>query len=162
MDFTKVKEKISGLFGAFTRVFPNFWVGIKNLVSGLAGEITSSIDKNLGRFPKAKRPFILLGIGGGIFILLIITVLIVNSGKSKEKASAAGSSQAMVGGSAIPVDELFMPGEPDYLPEYLLEREPRFSWSIEEIRPYWKSPENPELWRGEIKSAVDDLMKGVP
>ena len=68
----------------------------------------------------------------------------------------------MSSGPYIPPEELFIPTEPDFLPEFLLEREPRSSWSLDEIRPYWKNPGTPEFWQEEIKSAVDKLMEGVP
>ena len=117
-----------------------------------------------------KKRVKLLGLGGltALFLILIITALIVNSGKpNKSPVSASASS--------IPSDELFIPAEPDFLPKILLQREPRSFWSLEDISPYWKSPADQgvpaesngrgspqELWRGEIKSAVDKLMEGVP
>jgi hypothetical protein len=128
-----------------------------NMFIILTGKITFITDRLLNRFPAEKRRFILLGFGGAFLILLITGILIANNGRQKK-----GASPEMNAGPVIPADELFIPGEPDFVPEYLPEREPRLSWSLEEIRPYWKSPENTELWRGEIKSAIDNLMEGVP
>jgi len=65
-------------------------------------------------------------------------------------------------GLVLSQDDFFIPAEPDFLPEFLLERDPGHTWSIEDIRPYWKSPERTGRWQDEIKSAVDKLMEGVP
>ena len=92
-----------------------------------------------------------------LFMLLIIAALMINSGHKKD-----GSVLNTASGPYIPSDDLFIPPEPDFLPEYLLEREERKYWSIEDINPYWKSPGSPSLWINEIKPVVDKLMEGVP
>jgi len=112
-----------------------------------------------GHVPGWRKPLMLFGFGGlaVLFLILIIAAAVLNFGKPKES-----SVQNLAAGPAIPQEELFIPAEPDFLPEFLLEREPRRFWSLEDIRPYWKNPGDPERWRGEIKSAVDKLMEGVP
>ncbi|MDR0525082.1 MAG: hypothetical protein LBG90_04350 [Spirochaetaceae bacterium] len=64
----------------------------------------------------------------------------------------------------LPVEELFLPDEPDFLPEVLLEQEPRSQWTPEDARPFWQNPENedPEQWQKQIKTVIDELLKGVP
>ena len=112
---------------------------------------------DLSRFPAEKRKPILIVFGGlcALFLILIISALALNSGKSKKDAMP----ERMAG---IPHEELFSPAEPDFLPKFLLEREPRRFWTVEDARPYWKSPGNPDFWQGEIKTAVDKLLEGVP
>jgi len=60
------------------------------------------------------------------------------------------------------MEELFIPAEPDFVPEFIFEREKRRFWSLEDIRPYWKAPDSNDRWTEEIKSAVDKLMEGIP
>lgn len=115
-------------------------------------------------FSVLKRKPIFFGLGAFIvfFVILLITVLAINAGKPKKNIPMAHGTPIGAAGFSIPAEDLFLPAEPDYVPEFILEREPRSSWSAEDIRPYWRSPANSEYWRGEIKSAVDKLMEGVP
>ena len=112
-----------------------------------------------GSVAEGKRRVMIFGIGGfaALFLVLIIAVLALNLGSSKGK-----SVQNLAAGPSIPVEDLFIPAEPDFVPQFLPEREPRRYWSLDDIRPYWKNPGNPDLWREEIKSAVDKIMEGVP
>ena len=112
-----------------------------------------------GSVQAGKRRVMIFGLGGfaALFLILIIAILALNLGKSKQSPV-----QNLAAGPAIPPDDLFIPAEPDFIPQFLPEREPRRFWSLDDIRPYWKNPGEPELWREEIKSAVDKLMEGVP
>lgn len=149
MDLSKVKGKAADFLNGFKREF----------FSVLTQRIKTLTDRFLGRFPEGKRRPILFGFGAlaALFFILLIAAVLMHSGSPKESAS-----QGAAAGPVIPSDELFSPAEPDFLPKFLLEREPRFSWSVEDIRPFWKNPANTGLWQGVIKSEVDKLMEGVP
>lgn len=123
------------------------------------GKFDAFADRLFGHFPAEKRRTMLLALGGltALFLILIISILAATFSGPKKDVPAAMSA-----GPNIPSEDLFIPGEPDFLPDFILEREPRRSWSLEDVRPYWKNPANPELWRGEVKSAVDKLMESVP
>jgi len=112
-----------------------------------------------GSVPEGKRRVMLFGIGGfsALFLILIIAILALNIGRPKES-----SARDLSGGPVIMSEDLFIPAEPDFIPQFLPEREPRRSWTLDDIRPYWRSPGDPDLWAGEIKSEVDKLMEGVP
>jgi hypothetical protein len=112
----------------------------------------------VGRFPERQRKPMLFALGGLVVLFLILVITLAALDLRKEEDAPVSN----VTGPAIPAEELFIPAEPDFVPEFLPAREPRSSWSVEDIRPYWKNPENTELWRGEIKSAVDKLMEAVP
>ena len=130
-----------------------------NMSAFLNGKIDALTDRFLGRFPAEKRRSMLFALGGlvALLLILVISVLMANFRGPKESTSVDMSAVPV-----IPPQELFIPGEPDFLPEFLLEREPRRSWSLEDIRPYWRSPADSKRWREEIKSAVDKLMEVVP
>ena len=116
-----------------------------------------------------KRRLMIFGFGGFALLILIflIAILALNAGQPKENPA-----NSLASGPSVASEELFIPAEPDFLPKFILEREPRRFWSLEDIRPYWKSPadsaasdslqSDPERWRGEIRSAVDKLLEGVP
>ena len=105
-----------------------------------------------------KRPMLagLIGLAAVLFIFLIV-ILALNSGKNRIQPI---QNAAII--PSIPSEELFLPSEPDFLPDYLYEREKKNFWSLDDIRVYWEIPGNPEQWRREISSAVDKLMEGVP
>jgi hypothetical protein len=65
---------------------------------------------------------------------------------------------------AVPPEDLFLPGEPDFLPEVLLEKERQGVWTAEDAKPFWRDPlqDNPELWRGRMETVIDRLMERVP
>ena len=118
--------------------------------------VPAFLNPFLERFPIEKRKPLLFGLCGFavLFLVLLITGLAVGIGKPEKAVS-------MASGPFIPVEDLFIPAEPDYVPDFIPEREPRSSWSLDDIRPYWRSPGNSEYWRREIKSVVDKLMEGV-
>ena len=159
MDLTKWKEKASELLNKFIEALRAFPAALGKICANLSGKIDPLADRLLGRFPEEKRRPILFAFGGLVVLLfiLIISTVVIHAGRPKK-----GDAVEMSAGPRIPPEELFIPTEPDFLPEFLLEREQRSSWSLDDIRPYWKSPGNQELWQDEIKTAVDKLMEAVP
>ena len=146
---TKAKEIFAKVRSAFSAI-P--W---RNQVS----KLRSALDRFLHRFPEDKRKPILYGMGGlvALFFVLLILTLVLHSGKPGGNAASELAS-----GHQIPPEDLFLPAEPDFVPKYLLEWEPRSFWTLDDIRPYWRSPEKSGIWRDEIRSVVDKLMDGVP
>ena len=143
-------NNITGTFKTLSGTLGKVWVL-------LTGKIGSLADRQ--QVPEEKRRPILFIFGGAFafFLILLIIALVVNS-RGPKKSSSVDMSAVPV----IPQEDLFIPAEPDFLPKLLPEREPRLSWSFEDVRPYWRNPEKAEFWRDEIKSAVDKLMEGVP
>lgn len=132
-------------------------MNLKNFMEKAKEILNSIMERFLHRFPEKKRRPILIGFGGLVLLFLILFPLAIHSGGSKKRVP-----QNAADGFSIQLDEFFTSQEPDFLPEFLLERQPRSSWSLEDIRPYWKDPGDTGLWKEQIKSAVDKLMEGVP
>ena len=137
---------------------------LKTRISLFLEKIDTLADRFFHRFPQEKRRsmFIASASLAALLIILLITVLVANVTRPKKDPSTD-----MRAGPQIPAEELFLPGEPDFLPEYVLEREPRTSWTLEEIRPYWNNPGSStqgssKIWQDEIKTTVDKLMEAVP
>jgi len=114
-------------------------------------------NRLLGNLPENKRRPVLFAFGGllALLLILIIGAISLNSVKPRDNDSALRIA-------GIPHEELFYPAEPDFLPDFLLDREPRRFWTADDIRPYWRPPAYSEYWQREIKSSVDKLMEGVP
>jgi len=117
---------------------------------------TKDAINNIG--PNKRKP-LLIGFGA---LAVLFLILIIAAGISGSRKRRKASPDAVVGALTIPIEELFIPAEPDFVPEFIFEREKRRFWSLEDIRPYWKIPDSSDRWREEIKSAVDKLMEGIP
>ena len=179
MDFSKALGIIKGIPGKIKGFFSALFLAIRQFklpklqfqkpdFSELFGKIREKvnslidwardlIDSLLDRIPEEKKRPFLIGLGSlGGLILLLLVLVIVKPGRG------ANSTSAMARGLVIPQEELFLPSEPDFVPEFLLEREPRRAWLLEDIRPYWKSPEISGFWREEIKTTIDNLLEGIP
>jgi len=134
-------------------------LGKTSFFSGLLPRLKSILNSILDRFEPEKRKPLLVGSGSliGVFLILVIA-----AGVSSSKKRRAVYTEAASEGLTIAMEELFIPAEPDFVPEFIFEREKRRFWSLEDIRPYWKTPDSSDRWREEIKSAVDKLMEGIP
>ena len=170
MDLANLKEKLWSvapleLLNKFKEVFLAFWSYLFSPIKGSIGHffgnrfsgpsIEAWQDDRLAR----KKRLIFLGlVGGAVIIFGLIIALIV--AKSPKPDRTGFSSIAT--GLSIPPEELFTPSEPDFLPGFLPEKEPRRFWSLEDIRQYWKAPGNSGWWMEGIESTVDSLMEGVP
>ena len=110
-------------------------------------------------FDDAQKKPLLFGLGGlaALALILLIVALALHAGHGKKTMVENAASIPL-----IPPEDLFIPSEPDFLPVFLFEREKRNFWSLDDIRIYWKLPQNPERWKKEISSAIDKLMEGVP
>ena len=160
MNLTAIKEKVFEILGKIRGFFLNLLPPLPDL--GLLkevriSEIPGAISSFLANLRPEKKRLVYFGLGG--FFVLIILILIVSLAPG---SGGTGSTSLGITSPLIPHEEMFYPDEPDFVPQFLIEREPRQSWTMEDIRPYWVIPENPDFWRGEISSALDLLMEGVP
>jgi hypothetical protein len=165
MDLSGLKEtikgilkKIRGSFGesnGFSQTAKSLFDKTKGSFFALAAWIKDTAN-NAG--PDKKKP---LFIGFGAMAVLFL-ILAIAAGILRSKKQRVVPPDAAAGSLTIPMEELFIPAEPDFVPEFIFEREKRRFWSLEDIRQYWRVPDSSDRWREEIKSAVDKLMEGVP
>lgn len=125
-------------------------------VGGMLGALAA-------RIPPARRLPVLMGLCVCMALALGVLITVLARGLNRRGESAdglAGIFQPL----AIPPEDFFLPGEPDFLPEALLEREPREFWTVEDTRQFWTDPLDygPEAWGGGIRAAVDELLERVP
>lgn len=120
--------------------------------------ISSGVSDAFTRLTPEKKRLMFFALGGSaVFFIILLTVVIA---LNPRQPGASPANMTAAGG--IPAEELFIPDEPDFLPDFLLDREPRHFWSVDDIRPYWRSPGNPAFWQDLIRSAVDELMENIP
>jgi len=168
MDLSGLKEKINGILESI-RGIPKKAGGFFDKTKEQKTEVlkktqffsvlVTRLNNLLNLAGPDKRKPLLMGLGAlaGIFLILVI-VAGISSSKKRQTISPEAASE----GLTIAAEDLFIPAEPDFIPEFIFEREKRRFWSLEDIRPYWKTPDPGDRWRDEIKSAVDKLMEGIP
>jgi hypothetical protein len=165
MDLDNLKEKLRSaspleLLRKLKENLTALWSGVfssKKGSPGFPGDSDEALQDEPSPLARKKR-LILFGLGGAAVLLfgLLITIIFVNA---KPKNTGAFNISS---GLSIPAEEFFFPSEPDFLPGFLPEREPRRFWTLDDIRPYWKTPGNTDWWMDEIISTVDNLMEGIP
>ncbi|MDR2631789.1 MAG: hypothetical protein LBC60_12790 [Spirochaetaceae bacterium] len=100
----------------------------------------------------------------GIILCLLVALTVVNYQRRHPKAAPPQPLSDVFKPLAIPPEELFMPDEPDFLPEILWEREPRKSWTAEDALPFWTDPlkDNRRVWQGRAEGMIDELLERLP
>jgi cytoskeletal protein RodZ len=113
--------------------------------------------------PHRKLFFVCLGLLGILLVILISIPRIVQH-TPKIPADSSRKLESTVAPLSAPEEEFFPADEPNFLPEVLLEQEPRTSWTAEDASPFWRDPMtgDPEIWRRRIEMAIDELLEGVP
>jgi hypothetical protein len=102
---------------------------------------------------------------GAVFIILALLVVLALVKRVPPKQDAPRDKlPPQPSPLSLSPEDFFMPSEPDFVPQILLEREPKDGWGEEDARPFWTDPmeENAGTWRNRIKEGVDELLENVP
>jgi hypothetical protein len=131
------------------------------------GEIIEQVRTKATDIMQNHRRTVLLSLGGLsllVFLILIGVLLLMNYSLAAADRAAGRDLSDTFKPLAVPPEDFFLPEEPDFLPEALLEKEGQGTWSAEDARPFWKDPlqENPDLWRERMETVIDRLMERVP
>jgi hypothetical protein len=113
---------------------------------------------------RPRRKAALIGITVCVVLLAFcVTAIMMNVRGNRGTTSGQDLSEAF-SPRAIPPEEFFLPDEPDFLPEMILERERRKSWTTEDAQPFWTDPlDEGTLDYTELMSkGIDGLMERVP
>ena len=136
---------------------------LKDLGRDFKGKSLETINKFLEHIPEEKRKPIIIIFGSLIFLcicIIFISLIFIRTSPSVSGTPGPGRSASHV---HIPMDDLFFPNEPDFLPFLLLEREPRQPWTADDLRLFWTDPVSgyEEMWRDLAIETIDRLMEGV-
>ena len=155
-----------GLGTIFTNIktfFSNLGEKIKNLFSGFDG--LSSVQENI----KAHSKIVIIAAGALLVIVVLLLVLAMVSHSASHPRSAADlgysvDTSDILPRKTLPADDFYLPYEPNFVPDVLLEREPKDGWTEEDARPFWTDPlkGNEEFWRKRIESGINSLLERVP
>jgi hypothetical protein len=133
--------------------------------------------KNLNRFiiplwekiqsltSNKKILMLIAGCSAGFLLLVLLLVISIrmNHNRDEIQSTSPGENQ-LFAAPLIEPEELFLPTEPDLIPNVILDREPKASWTEEDAEQFWNDPlnEDSDVWRNRIFNAVDDMMENVP
>jgi hypothetical protein len=117
-------------------------------------------------FAHKEPKLMFLGAGGVVLVLVVIVLVIVILSRSGGGPGSMGDSDAIAGlfENELSGEEFFLGEEPDFLPQALLERNRRDSWTAEDASPFWTDPmeEGPRAYEDLMKDVVDRIMERVP
>ncbi|MCL2599808.1 MAG: hypothetical protein FWD88_01305, partial [Treponema sp.] len=118
-------------------------------------------DKGLGKMPPNRRKPVIIASAA---VLTLLLVIVAGVSIPRNESAAVQAREAAGQWDLIPPEELFLPNEPDFVPEVLLGREQRTEWTVEDAEPWWQNPlvEGEEQWRYRIERMVDEIMESVP
>ncbi|MDR2701294.1 MAG: hypothetical protein LBB72_02550 [Spirochaetaceae bacterium] len=134
-----------------------FWVVFTGIIEKIKGGFTAFVE-----FITSHLKAALVIAAAVFFVILLFLILTIISRRSLAEEKRPDTEPAA--DYAFPVEDFFLPYEPDFVPGVLLEREPRDNWTEEDARPFWTDPMegNEELWRKRIESGIDSLLEQVP
>jgi hypothetical protein len=128
--------------------------------------------EGLREFPSAaaellgsRRKGVMIALGALVLALLAVVLAALFASQGSRSVPAAGDEISRAFEiRPIPAEELFLPGEPDFLPGVVPERERREVWTAEDAAPFWTDPMDagPELYVESIRKAVDEMMERIP
>jgi len=137
----------------------DFFRGVAEKTEGLRFAVGRLVEK----IPPEKRRLVLTVSAGFCAVLVLILAGASLRGGNKGREAAVAKTVAVQQGY-IPPDDLFLPDEPDFIPDILLGREQRASWTADDASPLWQDPlrNGEEPWRDRIERTVDEIMESVP
>jgi hypothetical protein len=116
-------------------------------------------------FSNKKKLMVICG-SAIVFLLLLLLLVIsirMNHNQDEMQKTFQGENR-LLAPEAIKQEELFLPSEPDFLPDVILDREPRSFWTDEDADQFWNDPldGNTEVWKNRIIESVDELLENIP
>jgi len=139
------------------------------------GDIFSTVSEKAkeavslcAEFVKPRFKVVVIAAAALLVIIVLLLVLAVASSRKTLKTNTDDALSADVPDALprelFPEEVFFLPYEPDFVPDVLLERDPRDGWTEEDARPFWTDPMkgNEDVWRKRIESGIDSLLEHVP
>ncbi|GHU12483.1 hypothetical protein FACS1894161_0800 [Spirochaetia bacterium] len=137
-------------------------MAIGDTVSGLGEKVKSA----LSQFAELVHSHLLIAAlsGGALFIIFALLIVLAVVRHLPPKAPPQRGAGDAFRQLTVSPDDFFMPGEPNFVPDVILGREPRSGWSEEDARPFWADPmeEDADTWKQRVESAMDALLERVP
>jgi hypothetical protein len=93
-------------------------------------------------------------------IVPVLTIIAVNASQTAKSKAEIPPPRTT---KPFEPNDIFLPEEPDFLPQALLPREPSPRWTITDAEPYWTPPStiDANLWLERIEKTIDTLLENV-
>jgi hypothetical protein len=165
MPFSPIIEKIRSIAPGVTAALGGFLGKAKAFLSGLRERLRDKAGMFSAKVPEEyRRPAgIAAAIVAVILLFAALGTLLLSKGETEEKRGDSDPVNVPLVKFFIPVDEVFLPDEPDFVPGVTTERERRAEWTEKEAESWWRDPlENGgQNWRDQIEKNVDDILESV-
>jgi hypothetical protein len=143
------------------------WLLTKKLPRQIGQWAQEIILERAPAFLQTRRKAALLCLGGAALVLvlgLVIAALLQGHARAVRARERAGELTESFQPLPIAPEDLFLPEEPDALPEFIPARPQRDAWTAEDATEYWTDPlaGKETLWRDRFGAAVDELLEAVP
>ena len=162
-----------------------FFSGLRSLAAGagsvLAGFFSKArlaLDTALARLPERSRKptlaLLALIVAAAVPALALRSAvrhpavgrnLVVSAPAAPEAGISEDGPEALppAGDRVVATEELFLPGEPDFVPGFTPERERLPAWTPAEVRLRWQDPSaDRALWRARLQAAADRILEDAP
>ncbi|MDR2516977.1 MAG: hypothetical protein LBC88_06310 [Spirochaetaceae bacterium] len=140
--------------------------GITGFASLIRERLPAHGEKTGGFFAGGAKPRVVFALGALAVGALTAAGICIAAALARGRApiTTAKEPPGEHPGTVIPAEEIFLPPEPDFLPQRLLERERRTAWTQEDAEPFWTDPltEGREPYEALVRRAVDGIMERIP
>jgi len=128
---------------------------------GFGEKIIQPVQNWFQKLTAVQKRRLILVCTAAFSLILTLSVIIPLAGKGK-KAPEEYERTTII--SPIPAGELFIPGEPDFIPGVLPGRDRRTVWTEEDAAEHWQDPlrQGEEQWRKQIEDTIEELLERIP
>jgi hypothetical protein len=143
------------------------WLITRKIPAQIWRRIREIVREKAPVFFQTRRKLMLLGLGGAALVVVLgLIAAALLRGHARVLRDRAVAEELTESFKPLPIapEELFLPEEPDALPEFIPARPRREAWTAADAAEYWTDPlaGRETLWRNRFKAAVDELLEAVP
>ena len=151
--FELIKQKIS-----------QFFISFKQRITRIKGISLKEVVMKKSDGMQSKRKVAVIGISV-MGTLLILCIFIIARGFISRSVQGTGFQTFgnMSRTRIIPPEELFLPEEPDFIPDFIPDRPKKNVWTSADAEPYWVDPllEGSEKYINMIDTTLNNKMEQV-
>jgi hypothetical protein len=150
-------------------------MGVRDLVWLLTKKIPRQIwewareiiREKAPEFFQTRRKAVFWGLGGAALVLILgFAAAALTRGYVSSVRAGVSAGELTESFRPLPIapEDLFLPEEPDALPEFIPARKRRETWTAGDAAEYWTDPlaGKEALWRDRFGAAAAELLEAVP